>query len=122
MTKNEMIKKIEDLQELEAFIEEIKSEAEDIRDEIKAEMLNRETEEITAGRFIVRWTSVLTQRFDSTTFKKEHADMYKLYTMEGRLKEDDRTVTEVTQYDPLGWFILHGKTEEIQCHQMVESP
>ena len=38
MTKNEMIKKIEELQELETFIEEIKAEAETIKDSIKAEM------------------------------------------------------------------------------------
>lgn len=39
-------------------------------------------------------------------------DMYKLYQMEGRLKEDNKTVAEVTQYNPMGWFILHGKTQE----------
>ena len=32
--------------------------------------------------------------------------------MEGRLKEDNKTVAEVTQYNPMGWFILHGKTQE----------
>ncbi|MBR7079314.1 MAG: hypothetical protein IKI40_02205, partial [Treponema sp.] len=50
-----------------------------------------------------------------------HNDMYKLYVMEGRLKEDDLTVTEVTQYDPRGWFILHAKTEEelLQIEEFV---
>lgn len=51
-----------------------------IRDEIKAEMLNKKTEEMTAGKFIVRWTSVLSNRFDTTAFKKEHGEMYKMYT------------------------------------------
>lgn len=41
-----------------------------------------------------------------------HNDMYKLYTMEGRLKEDNDIAAEVTQYNPKGWFIIHGKTEE----------
>ncbi|MBO7637944.1 MAG: MMPL family transporter, partial [Treponema sp.] len=41
-----------------------------------------------------------------------HNDMYKLYTMEGRLKEDNDIAAEVTQYNPKGWFIVHGKTEE----------
>lgn len=54
--------------------------AEALRDEIKAEMLARDTEELEAGRFICRWTSVLSNRFDTTSFKKEHADMYKQYT------------------------------------------
>ena len=80
MTKNEMIKKIEELQELETFIEEIKAEAETIKDSIKAEMLERDTEELAAGQYIVRWTSVLTNRFDTTNFKKAHSELYKSFT------------------------------------------
>ena len=80
MSINEMENKIKKLQEWEALAEEAKAEAEALRDEIKAEMLARETEEIEAGRFIIRWTSVLSNRFDTTTFKKEHAEMYKQYT------------------------------------------
>ena len=49
----------------EALAEEAKAEAEALRDEIKAEMLERDTEELAAGRYIVRWTSVLSNRFDS---------------------------------------------------------
>lgn len=80
MTKNEMIKKIEELQELEAFIEEVKAEAEAIKDTIKAEMLERDTEELEAGAYIVRWTSVLSNRFDSTSFKKQYSSLYKDFT------------------------------------------
>lgn len=80
MSINEMEKKIETLREWESLLEEAKAEVEALKDEIKAEMLSRNTEEMTAGKYICRWTSVLSQRFDSTTFKKEHADMYKLYT------------------------------------------
>ncbi len=80
MSVNEMESKIAKLQEWEAIAEEAKAEAEALRDEIKAEMLARDTEEIEAGRFICRWTSVLSNRFDTTAFKKEHAEMYKLYT------------------------------------------
>lgn len=80
MSINEMEKKIETLREWEELLEEAKAQVETLKDEIKAEMLARDTEELTAGRYICRWTSVLSQRFDSTTFKKEHADMYKLYT------------------------------------------
>lgn len=72
--------KIETLKEWEALLEEAKAQVEALKDEIKAEMLTRNTEEMTAGKYIVRWTPVLSQRFDSTTFKKEHAEMYKQYT------------------------------------------
>ena len=80
MSINEMEKKIETLREWEQLLEEAKAEVESLKDEIKAEMLMQNTEEMTAGKYIVRWTSVLSQRFDSTTFKKEHAEMYKQYT------------------------------------------
>ena len=80
MSVNELENKIKKLQEWEALAEEAKAEAEALKDEIKAEMLNRNTEEITAGRYICRCTSVLSNRFDTTTFKKEHAEMYKQYT------------------------------------------
>ena len=39
-------------------------------------------------------------------------DMYKLYTMEGRVKEDTELCEKITGYHPLGWFIISGSTEE----------
>ena len=80
MSTIEIQSKVEALRELESLIEEAKAEAETIRDEIKAEMLNRNTEELSAGQYIVRWTSVLSNRFDSTAFKKVMPEVYKAYT------------------------------------------
>ena len=80
MSTIEITSKIEALKDLEALIEEAKAEAENLRDEIKAEMLNRNTEEMEAGQYIIRWTSVLSQRFDTTSFKKVYGDLYKEYT------------------------------------------
>ena len=80
MSKNELISKIEALNEWEALMEEAKAEAEAIRDSIKAEMLDRDTEELTAGQYIIRWTPVLSNRFDSTAFKKMYGDLYKAFT------------------------------------------
>ena len=80
MSTVEITSKIEALKDLESLIEEAKAEAETLRDEIKSEMLNRDTEELEAGQYIVRWTSVLTQRFDTTAFKKVMPDVYKAYT------------------------------------------
>ena len=80
MSSLEITSKIESLKDLETLIEEAKAEAEALRDEIKAEMLSRNTEELEAGQYIVRWTSVLTQRFDTTAFKKVMPDVYKEYT------------------------------------------
>ena len=80
MSTIEIAAKIEALRELEALIEEAKTEAESIRDEIKSEMLTRDTEELNAGQYIVRWSTVLSNRFDSTAFKKVMPDVYKAYT------------------------------------------
>lgn len=80
MSRNELIAKIEALTEWEAVIDEAKAEAEAIRDSIKAEMMERDTEELAAGQYIVRWTSVLSNRFDTTAFKKEHGELYKAFT------------------------------------------
>ena len=80
MSTIEITSKIEALKDLESLIEEAKAEAEALRNEIKTEMLNRDTEELEAGQYIVRWTSVLTQRFDTTAFKKVMPDVYKAYT------------------------------------------
>lgn len=80
MSVNDLEIRIEKMQEWEALAEEAKAEAEALRDEIKAEMLERDTEELTAGRYIVRWTSVLSSRFDTTAFKKQYGDLYKSFT------------------------------------------
>ena len=80
MSKHELVSKIEKLQEWEQLIEEAKSEAESLRDDIKQEMLNRDTEELEAGAYIIRWTSFLSNRFDTTGFKKVYGDLYKAFT------------------------------------------
>ena len=89
MSTIEITSKIEALKELEALIEEAKAEAEALRDEIKTEMLNRNTEEMEAGQYIVRWTPVLSQRFDSTAFKKVMPDIY--MNTSGTVEHADRT-------------------------------
>lgn len=80
MCTNEIASKVQKLQEWETLIEEAKAEAESLRDEIKQEMLKRDVEEVEAGAYIIRWTSVLSNRFDSTAFKKEHGELYKAFT------------------------------------------
>ena len=80
MSTIEITSKIEALKELEALIDEAKAEAEALRDEIKQEMLRQDTEELEAGAYIIRWTSVLSNRFDTTGFKKVYGELYKAFT------------------------------------------
>ena len=80
MSKFELLAKIEQLNKYETMIEEMKAEADAVRDAIKAEMTERDTEELIAGQYIIRWTSVLSNRFDTTGFKKVYGDLYKAFT------------------------------------------
>ena len=80
MSTKEMVMKVEKLKELEELLEEVKAEADSVRDEIKQEMMAQNTEELEAGQYIIRWTSVLSNRFDTTAFKKVMPEVYKAYT------------------------------------------
>lgn len=80
MSQNEIATKVAQIKELALLIEEAEAEAEALKDEIKAHMTAQNTEEITAGVFKVRYTTVKSNRFDTTAFRKTHADLYEQYT------------------------------------------
>ena len=80
MSSNEIILKIEALKEWEALAAEAAAEIESLKDTIKAEMTARGVEELTAGRYVARYTEAISNRFDSTAFKKVMSDVYKAYT------------------------------------------
>ena len=79
MSINELEQRIEKMQEWEQFAAEAAAEAEAIKDTLKQELLERNTEELVAGKFILRWTSVTSNRFDFSAFKKVHGDLYKAF-------------------------------------------
>ena len=79
MTKKEIIAQIELMNEWERVIEEAKAEVEAIKDSIKAEMADRDLDELEAGSYIVRYKTVATSRFDSTAFKKTYEDLYRAF-------------------------------------------
>ena len=80
MSTIDIITTIEKLKEWEALPAEAAAEVEAIKDTIKREMDNRGVEELEAGQYIARFTTVLSNRFDTTGFKKEHGDLYKTFT------------------------------------------
>ena len=79
MANNELLNKIETLNEWEALMEEARQEAEAIRDELKQYMLNENAEEMECGQYIIRYANILTQRLDTTAFKKAMPDVYKSF-------------------------------------------
>ncbi|MBR3861720.1 MAG: hypothetical protein IKM84_07580 [Oscillospiraceae bacterium] len=80
MSTIEIVSKIEALREWESLAAEAVAEVESLRDAIKAEMTARDVEEMEAGQYIARYTTVISNRFDSTAFKKALPDVYKAYT------------------------------------------
>ena len=86
MSKNELVSKIEALNEWTALMEEAQAEAEALRDSLKAELIERGIEELEVGQYIIRYTSVLSNRFDSTSFKKIYGDLYKAFTKQAASK------------------------------------
>lgn len=80
MSTIEVINKIKALREWESLAAEAAAEIESIKDEIKAYMNTMGFEELEAGTHIIRYTTVLSNRFDTTSFKKTMPDVYKAYT------------------------------------------
>lgn len=71
------IKKIKALEEQKKALEQ---EITELQDEIKKDMEQKAVETLQAGIFIIRFTSVLSNRFDSKRFKETYGDLYKAYT------------------------------------------
>lgn len=69
MSINEINIKIETLKEWEAIAAEASAMVESIKDEIKRHMDAQGLEELEAGTHIVRYTTVLSNRFDSTAYR-----------------------------------------------------
>ena len=80
MSMHELAAKAKELRELKAYAEQIADEITALEDLIKAEMTERDTEEMTVDVFKIRWTKVTSKRFDTTAFKKTHADLYEQYS------------------------------------------
>ena len=82
MSTIELTTKVETIKTLQAMIDELTAEMESAKDELKAEMTARGVEEMTVSCFKLRYKEVKSSRFDSTAFKKTHADLYAQYSKE----------------------------------------
>ena len=80
MSKTEMMTLIETMNNYDDLAAKVKAKADAIRNSIKEEMERQAVEELICGQYIVRYTSVISNRFDSTTFKRLYADLYKDFT------------------------------------------
>lgn len=79
MSTTDLLAKVRSLKELESLISEAQAELESIKDELKAEMTNRSTEEIDVDVFKIRYKTVTSSRFDTAAFKSAHKELYNQY-------------------------------------------
>ena len=79
MKNAEIRNTVAELQELYAQADILKAEITARESLIKEEMEAREVETLDLGNVIVRFTSILSNRFDTTNFKKQYADLYSMF-------------------------------------------
>lgn len=79
MTKNELLTKVRELKELQQMADELTTEIESLKDELKAEMTQQNTDELKVDVFTLRYKAVATSRFDSKAFKVTHSELYNQY-------------------------------------------
>ena len=77
---------LNNLKEVEAQIKELQDEADAIKDLIKETMSAQGEEELQVGDFKVIYREVLSNRFDSTTFKKTYGKLYEAFTKQTSYK------------------------------------
>lgn len=82
MNPTEMKQAIERLMEYEDLAKELSDLIDGLKDSLKAEMIARNCEELEVAdtSYIIRYTTVLSNRFNSTDFKKCMPEIYKAYT------------------------------------------
>lgn len=80
MSANEINTTAKDLLSVRAMIEELQAEAEALTDKLKAAMVEQSTETLQGDGWKATWKNVVSNRFDSKSFKADHADLYGQYS------------------------------------------
>lgn len=84
MCTNDINSKVREIRELTRMKEEIEAEIKALQGSIKAEMENRGVHELFTDECKIRWTEVISNRFDTNAFKKTHSDLYNQFTKEAK--------------------------------------
>lgn len=80
MSTIDIISKIEALKEWEDIAADAAAEIEALKDDIKREMDKRGVEELEAGQYIARYTSVVSNRLDTSAMKRKLPDVYAAFS------------------------------------------
>ena len=76
MSMNELNSTARDLMSVRQMIEELQAEAEALTDKLKAAMVEQGAEVLQGDGWKATWKNVSSSRFDSKSFKADHADLY----------------------------------------------
>lgn len=76
MSIEELNRKVSELRELRHMADELDAEITGIQDAIKKFMEASGTDELRGIDWKVSWKEITSSRFDSTSFKKSHSELY----------------------------------------------
>lgn len=71
MSTKELDSKVKALRELRRMADELQGEIDSLQDEIKAELIARETDTLAGTDWQITWKTVTSERLDSAALKKE---------------------------------------------------
>lgn len=86
MEEKELVRKVITLKELKQQKASICADIKAIENDIKNYMEKNKSEETNASIYTVRYQTIYTNRFDVSTFKLEHQDLYKQYLTANKTK------------------------------------
>ena len=76
----DMLTAVQQIRELETAKREILHAIAEQQERIKTLMTDKQLEELELDEYVVRYVSVTSKRYNTTAFKKTHADLYEQYT------------------------------------------
>ena len=80
MTERTLQTKIKKIKELEMQQKNLAKQISSLKADIQEEMKDRE--QLQAGAYLIRWTRVVSNKFDSKAFQSEHSRLYNKYVKE----------------------------------------
>ena len=78
----DLTSKVREYKEYQRMADELAETMKAIQSEIKDEMTRMDVEELNVDVFKVRWAPVTSKKFDTTSFKVIHAELYNQYCKE----------------------------------------
>lgn len=86
MTDRQLNNRIQKINDLEIQIKEMEAQVDALRNEIKADLTEKQTDEHNTGSFVIRWKEVISSRLDSKALKAALPDVFKTYTKESKCR------------------------------------